>query len=618
MSFKDLKVIDDGGRLTFEQWRLSASEAKHAAWGKYNLTTGLANEREKTFYQDNPRATLDEINKSASENPVDLNNMTEKQKRYESLTNKMVSFDVGSNKFVVSEGKEVNDRVFFDSIDFSQDGEGRQTVLEGLLDNNEIKQIVESSGSSLDTKELDKISRHTLSIMILDKNREEKLEAFDYYRKGGFVNHVSYYGTGFAKDIIDPVAIGIGAAAGAVVGGIAGGAIGAGVGFVGNIVKGASRTIGSIAYRSSRLGLTASKLAKSRELAKSVARQIKRKKAVEASKLASKGVKKNKVQKFLDTSSNTTMGTIGRTARTGSVYQLTESILTEPFFYKMAQNRQEDYGISDSVLNIVFGGLAGAVLGGTVGAVGRLLRNSENPIKPKSIQSVNLDETIDILTTVHNQIATGNKVDIQPMVDLIPKQHYQNLFDSATNNNNNLRPITKKVKSDKTIVKTEEKPQNEEYLRHESQIKDLREVIQNLKIKMKSNRSEKAIQKFDDSIKVVEKQLNEGRFPEFNTLPPSLRREINQGELIKRDPVAQETLNTLDSRIRDVDEQVQPAPKEEDIEEPVDVPLDEDGEPNAIYTKMKNEAIAEEGNELDALDDTQFNALIEKIKGCKL
>jgi hypothetical protein len=33
---------------------------------------------------------------------------------------------------------------------------------------------------------------------------------------------------------------------------------------------------------------------------------------------------------------------------------------------------------------------------------------------------------------------------------------------------------------------------------------------------------------------------------------------------------------------------------------------------------MKNEAIAEEGNELDALDDTQFNALIEKIKGCKL
>jgi hypothetical protein len=78
------------------------------------------------------------------------------------------------------------------------------------------------------------------------------------------------------------------------------------------------------------------------------------------------------------------------------------------------------------------------------------------------------------------------------MVDLIPKQHYQNLFDSATNNNNNLRPITKKVKSDKTIVKTEEKPQNEEYLRHESQIKDLREVIQNLKIKMKSNRSEKA------------------------------------------------------------------------------------------------------------------------------
>jgi hypothetical protein len=47
-----------------------------------------------------------------------------------------------------------------------------------------------------------------------------------------------------------------------------------------------------------------------------------------------------------------------------ATYGLIESLVTEPLFYKMAQNRQDNYDIDDGLLNIMFGSLAGGVLGG--------------------------------------------------------------------------------------------------------------------------------------------------------------------------------------------------------------------------------------------------------------
>jgi hypothetical protein len=47
----------------------------------------------------------------------------------------------------------------------------------------------------------------------------------------------------------------------------------------------------------------------------------------------------------------------------GAVYGTAEALLTEPLFYHMAQLRQENYSVDDSVVNIAFGTIAGGVFG---------------------------------------------------------------------------------------------------------------------------------------------------------------------------------------------------------------------------------------------------------------
>jgi hypothetical protein len=73
----------------------------------------------------------------------------------------------------------------------------------------------------------------------------------------------------------------------------------------------------------------------------------------------------------------------------------------------------------------------------------------------------------------------------------------------------------------------------------------LREVIQTLRESRVIKDSPKNNKKFEGKIKEVEKVLDKGRLPEFDTLPPLLKREINKGAFIDKDPVAQGTIDDL-------------------------------------------------------------------------
>ena len=580
------------GRLTYEDIGISASAANRAAFNQYNLTTGFKNEREKAFYQDHPRVTLEEMDKYSSENPVDLNNMTEKQRRDLSLANKMVSISSGGNEFTVLEGKEINDRDFWESIDFAQDGAGRQSIYEGLLKNDEIKQIVKSEGSTLKTKELDNLSRFTVMRMISDKKKDENYALLSTYGRGGIANNTMFVLSDFAGQALDPFALGIGLG-------------------IGGVARAAGKTLLTMAARSSKTALTIAGVQKSKKLAQGIARTLrvnKRKKAAMRSIRFKKIA--NKIERFHDTSAPTRFGRILKNSKVGATYGLAESIATEPLFYYMAQKRQDNYGIGNSILNIMFGAAFSGMVSGVHGALSR---------KPNSVRHLSNERQVDIMTTAHNQAMSEMKINIDPIANLDPKTHYMNAVERSNEAFTTKKSTDKNKKvNEKTLVEKEEPSEKLDYVRLESQISNLREIIQTLRASKSLKDSPKNNKKFEGKIKEVEKILNKGRLPEFDMLPPSVRREINKGSFVNKDPVARAEVENLMARNNEAPETTDSTVKEADSVEPLETPKDLDsGEPTKAYTIIKNETIKQEGNELDALDDTQFNALIERIKGCR-
>jgi hypothetical protein len=75
----------------------------------------------------------------------------------------------------------------------------------------------------------------------------------------------------------------------------------------------------------------------------------------------------------------------------------------------------------------------------------------------------------------------------------------------------------------------------------------MEDIIDELKAKHTEPSGVK-LERLEKKFEPVEKILREGRLPEYNELPGILKRQINNREFLKRDPEAQNIVNTLDDR----------------------------------------------------------------------
>ena len=572
MSLLNTKFINDGVPLTIEDIGVSSSFANDVAYNEYNLTTSIENEAKKSFYNDNPKLPNKEYFKAlfGTDETIILHSGRYDKREVLELATMFVNDSMPTKPFKST------------AIDIKEFN-GGYSFQEKPLSNAEIKEFVEINGSNLDTKGLDNLSRLAVIRMIADKKKDELSSVVSQFRKDGFINDVSYYGSGFLGQLSSPTELI------------------AGLG-IGTVAKSGVKTLAKMTVTGGRPIATTSGLSKTKGMLKNVIKS----KVKKGAKFA---------ERKLDISTPATkLGRIGKTAGVGATYGLIESLVTEPLFYKMAQNRQDNYDIDDSLLNIMFGSLAGGVLGGIGGAISKT-------IKPKSMEHISNERQVDIITTAHNQIMAGKPIDIDHIVNLDPKTHYMNAVEKNKEALTTIKAMNKKG-SDKVLVENEVPPETLDYKRLDSQIANLREVIQNLRVKMKTKDNPVNNEKFETKVKEVEKVLNKGHLPDFDTLPPLLKREVLNGEFINKDPVADAAIDDLLKP--KVEEPPVELSKEPDVTEVLEEPNAEvNAEVSKIYNDMKDKNMNEIAGEdtpvnLEALDDVQFTALIDKIKGCRV
>jgi hypothetical protein len=71
----------------------------------------------------------------------------------------------------------------------------------------EIAEYVGDKNSNLDVSDIYRISKESLDMMIADKKAEEKSAIFAQYRQEVFISNVSYYGSAFLGQILDPIVL---------------------------------------------------------------------------------------------------------------------------------------------------------------------------------------------------------------------------------------------------------------------------------------------------------------------------------------------------------------------------------------------------------------------------
>jgi hypothetical protein len=75
------------------------------------------------------------------------------------------------------------------------------------LKHDEIAEYVGDKNSNLDVSDIYRISKESLDMMIADKKAEEKSAIFAQYRQEVFISNVSYYGSAFLGQILDPIVL---------------------------------------------------------------------------------------------------------------------------------------------------------------------------------------------------------------------------------------------------------------------------------------------------------------------------------------------------------------------------------------------------------------------------
>jgi hypothetical protein len=292
---------------------------------------------------------------------------------------------------------------------------------------------------------------------------------------------------------------------------------------------------------------------------------------------------------------NTRAGKIKAGIKVGAVYGTAEALLTEPLFYHMAQLRQENYSVDDSVVNIAFGTIAGGVFGAVGSAFSR--------VKPPKLEVIKPEVEARIIKTAHNQAVAGRKVNIDPIVELDPKYHYENKVEKS-DKVAKLTPKEKEVKlktlKDKDLLRP---------ITIDNEIRIMEDIIDEIKAKHTAPDDVK-LKRLEKKFEPVEKILREGRLPKYNELPGLLKRQVNKREFLKRDPEAQNIVNTLDDR---PDEFKTTPPMKETIVETV-----EKQEVGAEDTPFFRELSDDTDTPLDELEDGEFDELMSLIKGCRL
>jgi hypothetical protein len=292
---------------------------------------------------------------------------------------------------------------------------------------------------------------------------------------------------------------------------------------------------------------------------------------------------------------STRAGKIKAGAKLGIVYGTAEALLTEPLFYYMAQLRQENYSVDDSVLNIAFGTIAGGVFGAAGSAFSR--------VKPPKLETIKPEVEARIIKTAHNQAVSERKVNIDPIVELDPKYHYANKVEKSRNVEE-LTPKDKEVK-----LKTLKDADLLRPMTINPEIRIMEDIIDELKAKHTEPSGVK-LERLEKKFEPVEKILREGRLPEYNELPGILKRQINNREFLKRDPEAQNIVNTLDDRPDEF--KTTPPMKEVEVET---VEKTELGTEDIPFLRELSDAT---DNPLDELGDGEFDELMSLIKGCRL
>ena len=283
-------------------------------------------------------------------------------------------------------------------------------------------------------------------------------------------------------------------------------------------------------------------------------------------------------------------------AKVGLVYGAAEALLTEPLFYSMAQMRQDNYSIDDSALNIAFGAVAGSVFG-SIGSAFSKVRI------PDSLSDLKSEDTLQILKTAHNQAVVGDKVNIEPIIKVDPINNYTAKVKEAN--------TPTKVEG-KTPTKVEGKtPKKEETpsVKTEKTISNMREVIADIRSETQKMRPAK--QKVVEArLRETEKVLDKGKLPDYNDLAPSIKRKINNRELLRKDGEVRGMMNSLDAKPREKVEAL------ETIEEPTLEALEkiESEEFDAVYETMGRQF----DNEFDELSDGEFDGIMESLRGCSL
>jgi hypothetical protein len=289
---------------------------------------------------------------------------------------------------------------------------------------------------------------------------------------------------------------------------------------------------------------------------------------------------------------NTRAGKIKAGVKAGIVYGSAEALLTEPLFYHMAQLRQENYTVDDSVINIAFGTIAGGVFGAVGSAFSR--------VKPPKLETIKPEVEARIIKTAHNQAISNQKVNIDPVVELDPKYHYDNKVEKSRKVGE-LTPKDKEVK-----LKTLKDADLLRPMAINNEIQIMGDIIDNLKAKHTTPDNVK-LKRLEKKFEPVEKILREGRLPEYNELPGILKRQINKREFLKRDPEAKDIVNTLDDKPNEF--KTTPPMKEAEVEviEKAEV------EDTPLFKELSDET----DTPLDELDDAEFDELMSIIKGCK-
>jgi hypothetical protein len=281
-------------------------------------------------------------------------------------------------------------------------------------------------------------------------------------------------------------------------------------------------------------------------------------------------------------------------AKVGLVYGTAEALLTEPLFYSMAQMRQDNYGIDDSVLNIAFGAVAGSAFG-SIGSAFSKVRI------PDSIPDLKSEDTLQILKTAHNQAVVGDKVNIEPIIKVDPINNYTTKVKEA---NAPVKDTKVETVKDKT-PKKEETPS----VKTEKTISNMREVIADIRSETQKMRPAKK-KVVEARLRETEKVLDKGKLPDYNDLAPSIKRKINNRELLRKDGEVRGMMNSLDAKPREKVEAV------ETIEEPTIEALEkiESEEFDAVYETMGRQF----DNEFDELSDGEFDGIMESLRGCNL